>query len=1039
MEARSKSEELHRSPVCIKPKFYKSYQSGFASTTDKSQEEESSTGKEETENDSDNSVERKPNALPRCSTWPRVNDPRGHGDLPRPWSEGSSEGSVGYSSDSSEGNMFGSETDSDEPSVVEVGSSNILRGRSSTWGGEDLKSLREKTIRPFKSAYAQRPLVYYLADSVVGQKTGQQFYGRDPRVARVNPCVCLPSRPPSSVCTDVSDELLDEEQPLRYFKIVIRCIVFLIKLVVFTAIWVLLVYWFLMSAGFINIVPEPVILQDEFNTYIDKDQDFKWLPINNTARALEMEVRMQGPFADSNVFFNCQFERLYFQKGALNLSDIKIDDADDVEVDHRIYEDSYSAVTSTTTTRILLYTTTTPSRSRTTVTSTVHTVTWIPPQFKSTRWTTVTVVRSSTTTVSTSTTRTFRWWTFTTITARLTRYNLSRHPMTSFTVQEPYNFVPWGNVRMYGYTFRDFRAVGGRWHGHRHYMNDTVDSNITVIYGLKYSLNMTTQEMLDDYEFLDSVAFAIEFTKGEGYTTTTTTPPPPVVVKSSDCIKYGFILLGFLFALLFLQANRMLTIFVIGCTCLSVISYLNVRPAAHIVVSWLNLDYLFDLIFVMLLVGVTADTGLYDVIGYYLCKAVKCNIFALSFILCFISFVFAIIMDSVVAILLLTPIAIRTLEEGQMNPVPVLLSMILYCNMANILNVDYNYLNSALLKGPERWQALDTVYKELSFSYQMFPKVLLVAFVTAVYLVTIFALLKPHRYAIPEISALIHRQILLRIAASGIHRSSRHWLRVRNKLIEWHHELDQERLSRLSAEQPPQEPRPVNNKIRDKVLLFKVCVVVAMVIILVFLRRNKLLGLGEASIGWIVAMALGYLLIFTNPPDLNLLLWRMQWGTIISFMCLFFLEKTLDTMRMHRRLYDFSVKHLPNTTTGSKALLLTVIRNLFWGSFLMTALISNFAVTSTIRSLSVAYGDLIGGTPLHVLVFAVTFGVNVGGSATVLGSGVAIACCAAAWQQGYKITACKYMIFMAPITIINMCCLYALNEYQFSSVSEGTK
>ncbi|XP_049883202.1 P protein-like isoform X2 [Pectinophora gossypiella] len=924
MEARSKSEELHRSPVCIKPKFYKSYQSGFASTTDKSQEEESSTGKEETENDSDNSVERKPNALPRCSTWPRVNDPRGHGDLPRPWSEGSSEGSVGYSSDSSEGNMFGSETDSDEPSVVEVGSSNILRGRSSTWGGEDLKSLREKTIRPFKSAYAQRPLVYYLADSVVGQKTGQQFYGRDPRVARVNPCVCLPSRPPSSVCTDVSDELLDEEQPLRY-------------------------------------------------------------------------------------------------------------------VDHRIYEDSYSAVTSTTTTRILLYTTTTPSRSRTTVTSTVHTVTWIPPQFKSTRWTTVTVVRSSTTTVSTSTTRTFRWWTFTTITARLTRYNLSRHPMTSFTVQEPYNFVPWGNVRMYGYTFRDFRAVGGRWHGHRHYMNDTVDSNITVIYGLKYSLNMTTQEMLDDYEFLDSVAFAIEFTKGEGYTTTTTTPPPPVVVKSSDCIKYGFILLGFLFALLFLQANRMLTIFVIGCTCLSVISYLNVRPAAHIVVSWLNLDYLFDLIFVMLLVGVTADTGLYDVIGYYLCKAVKCNIFALSFILCFISFVFAIIMDSVVAILLLTPIAIRTLEEGQMNPVPVLLSMILYCNMANILNVDYNYLNSALLKGPERWQALDTVYKELSFSYQMFPKVLLVAFVTAVYLVTIFALLKPHRYAIPEISALIHRQILLRIAASGIHRSSRHWLRVRNKLIEWHHELDQERLSRLSAEQPPQEPRPVNNKIRDKVLLFKVCVVVAMVIILVFLRRNKLLGLGEASIGWIVAMALGYLLIFTNPPDLNLLLWRMQWGTIISFMCLFFLEKTLDTMRMHRRLYDFSVKHLPNTTTGSKALLLTVIRNLFWGSFLMTALISNFAVTSTIRSLSVAYGDLIGGTPLHVLVFAVTFGVNVGGSATVLGSGVAIACCAAAWQQGYKITACKYMIFMAPITIINMCCLYALNEYQFSSVSEGTK
>ncbi|XP_049883074.1 uncharacterized protein LOC126378736 [Pectinophora gossypiella] len=547
--------------------------------------------------------------------------------------------------------------------------SNVFRVRSKSWAGEC-----QSEGHPLRSGRSENQgvLLFYMG------KTQDQPAAGDYGKSELHSCICTPSQPPSPMCSTLNEEE-DDENRMIYLKRFMVWLTFVIKLILFTSLWVLLLYWFLMSAGFVNVNEvDPRSDQIEWNTYIEKYQDFKFLPINNTYDTVELEVRMQGPFGDSNVFFNCQFERLYYHKDNFNRTDVKRDDADDVEVDHRIYEDSYSAVTSTTTRRTMSYTHTTTYWGTKYYTYSFKfflvfprflivlcyisgDCPYIPIVVTRTMWTKSTRTRTSSMT----------WWTFTTITARLTRYNLSRHPMTSFTVQEPYNFVPWGNVRMYGYTFSSFRAVDGRYHGHRHYANTTADSNVTVTYGMLYALNMTTVKDFINNTALDAVAFAIEITKGRGRTSTSTTPEPPNVISPADGVKYSLIVIGLILALLFLQTSRVLALFIMAVACMSIMAYLKIKPGADTIATWLNLDYILELLYVMTLVAATTETGLYDFLAVIIYNICARSIFGITFVMCALSFVLAAFMDCVAAILFLTPLAISVMTGALANKVAI--------------------------------------------------------------------------------------------------------------------------------------------------------------------------------------------------------------------------------------------------------------------------------------------------------------------------------------------------------------------------------
>ncbi|XP_049883601.1 uncharacterized protein LOC126379081 [Pectinophora gossypiella] len=855
------------------------------------------------------------------------------------------------------------------------------RQRSNTWAGKARSSpqplKREK--RPFQSAFR----IYYLDDAKNAKPYGEVT---QPRIRYKPPCICRPDQPPSSVCMTVEEEQAEYEARHNYCTRCLKWLAFLAKMAIFLGIWSGLLFWFLSSAGWINVVPVPIVLPKELNTYIDKDQHFKFLVIDNTYEGVDLEVQYMGPFAESNVFFNCQYERLYYNSNKFNRTDVKRQEAEAVEVDHRIYEDSYSAVTTV----------------------------WrayydYGMYYKTLRYSSVT------------------------ITVRLTRYNLSRHPMSVFAVKFPYNFVRWGNERFYSYTFANFKAVGGRRYGHIHYANKTNNSDLSVIYGLKYSLNMSTQQALDDNKDLDSVAFSIQVLKGidPRYTTTTTTPKPPNVVQPADCTKYSLILLGLLFLLLFLQANRMLAVFVIGVACVAILAYLRVRPGHDTIVTWLNLDYLFEVIFAMICIAVAGETGIYDLVSSSLYKLTNGFFAVYTTIICFTTFGLSLLVDNVVAILIMNPLAIRTLEEGHLNPVPVVMSMILYANIAGVLDKDYNYVNYAIHYGREKWEASEGAFAVTSYTGVMMPGVGICLLLTTVYLAVMFLFLRPQKYNNAPDAEMIHQQLLLRMAASGIQRTSCHWDTVRRDLIEWYHEIDRVRLRRYAdVENPhPTPPRPKFHEITDYPVLFKLGLTLFVFALLFYFKKFNMYGLGVSYIGWIMVICTGLLLILVNPMDLNLLLWKVDWSTIWVFLCLFFLEKTLQTFNLHDTLYKKMEDHSsfpkdPSQSTYINSVMNQGKQNLLWIGGIMSCLISNFAAVSVLIKVGILFGKLVPLEKIPYLVWALTFGANVGGSGTILGTGVAIAGAASAWQQGYRIGAWRYLVFCLPITILNILALF---------------
>ncbi|XP_049883602.1 uncharacterized protein LOC126379082 [Pectinophora gossypiella] len=910
-------------------------------------------------------IELSDNIRPRSLSWPDVGIKWTHSDMMAKYNSTSVmdvHGTIVSEQNGKDVRMKSPELDS-----------GAYRRRLLTWAGKTT-SIPEPKLTAFRSDF----LVYYLDDAKIAKPHAGEI--RQPRMRYRPPCICRPEQPPSSVCMTIEEEHAEYEERVNYCKICLTWLAFFAKLALFLLIWLLLLYWFLSSAGFINVVPLPVELPKELNTYIDKDQHFKFLVIDNTHESVDLEVQYMGPFADSNVFFNCQYERLYYNHNKFNRSDVKRHEAEDVEVDHRIYEDSYSAVTTT----------------------------WVTTRLRKT-----TVVIS------------------TTLSARLTRYNLSRHPMSAFAVKFPYNFVPWNNERYYSYTFANFRGVGGRHYGHRHYANKTGDGELRVIYGLKYSLNMSTQRELDANTDLDSVAFSIQVLKGidPRYTTTTTTPPPPNVVKPNDASRYSLILLGLLFALLFLQANRMMSIFVIGVACLSIIAYLEVRPGPDTLVSWLNLDYLFELIFAMMCIAVATETGIYDLISVLLYKLTNGFFILFAPAICAGTFALCLAVDNVVAILIMNPICIRTMEEGHLNPTPVLMAMILYANIAGVLDRDYSYFNYAIHKGRERWEATEGAFAATSYNGTMMPGVGICLFLTTVYLGVIFLFSRPQKYYNTPVAEMIHEQLLLRMAASSIHRTSCHWDTVRRDLIEWFHEIERNRLRRLAGvDYPKPEPQlPFKfNKITDYTLLLKLGCILFVFLIMIYFRKINMYGLGAAHIGWIIVISMGVLLILVNPSDLNLLLWKVDWSTIWVFLCLFFFEKTLQTFLLHDRFFDKMKEHFPADTVPNYINQMTTIgaQSLLWLSAVMSCLISNFAAVSVLTKLGIMFGDIVMLERIPYMVWALTFGGNVGGSATILGTGVAIAASASAWQQGYRMGAWRYIVFCLPITVLNMVALY---------------
>lgn len=114
---------------------------------------------------------------------------------------------------------------------------------------------------------------------------------------------------------------------------------------------------------------------------------------------------------------------------------------------------------------------------------------------------------------------------------------------------------------------------------------------------------------------------------------------------------------------------------------LGVLSALGKQPSLETIISWIDVETVMLLFGMMILVSVSAETGVFEWLAVKAYKLSGGSYWKLLGALCFVTAFVSAILDNVTALLLLTPVTIRMCNVVGLDPVPVLLAEVIFSNI----------------------------------------------------------------------------------------------------------------------------------------------------------------------------------------------------------------------------------------------------------------------------------------------------------------------------------------------------------------------
>lgn len=118
---------------------------------------------------------------------------------------------------------------------------------------------------------------------------------------------------------------------------------------------------------------------------------------------------------------------------------------------------------------------------------------------------------------------------------------------------------------------------------------------------------------------------------------------------------------------------------------IGILAAMDERPTMSDIMSWIDTETLLLLFGMMILVAILSETGIFDYLAVYAYKITNGKVWALVNCLCLFTAILSSFLDNVTTVLLMTPVTIRLCEVMGLNPVPVLMSMVIYSNIGGAL------------------------------------------------------------------------------------------------------------------------------------------------------------------------------------------------------------------------------------------------------------------------------------------------------------------------------------------------------------------
>ncbi|GBP42925.1 P protein [Eumeta japonica] len=412
-------------------------------------------------------------------------------------------------------------------------------------------------------------------------------------------------------------------------------------------------------------------------------------------------------------------------------------------------------------------------------------------------------------------------------------------------------------------------------------------------------------------------------------TTSNATVPVTLTYKvnplEEDGVIYATILLCFLYVLIIFEVvNRTVAALLSSSLGIAVLALGGSRPSLGELVSWLDVETLLLLFSMMLLVAILAETGLFDYLAVVAFELTGGRTWPLINCLCLFTAVFSTFLDNVTTVLLMTPVTIRLCEVMQLNPVPVLMAMVVFSNVGGAATPVGDPPNVIIASHPV---VVAEGINFVTFTVHMGLGVLLVAVQTYLQLRFMFRDIRKLRHNVPhDIQELRQEMAVWRRAAASLSSYSRDEDIVRKALEKKVEKLQKALVRREAGGGSKTDPKFCSTlaqmkqkyRIRDKQLLIKSTICVTFVVVVFFLHCIP--ELQRLSLGWTALLGALLLLLLADHDDLEPILARVEWSTLLFFAALFVLmEPKAASIRVAQNWFNrfhsgnFDVKDEPRS------------------------------------------------------------------------------------------------------------------------------
>lgn len=500
------------------------------------------------------------------------------------------------------------------------------------------------------------------------------------------------------------------------------------------------------------------------------------------------------------------------------------------------------------------------------------------------------------------------------------------------------------------------------------------------------------------------------------WTTANETFPLNLMIDSKPMnTDIGIILAAIILILLYVLiiweiVHRTFAAILISTLSIAILAALHDRPTMKDLILWIDSETIILLFSMMIIVAILTETGVFDYLAVYTFKVTGGKIWPLVHGLGIVTMVISAFLDNVTTVLLMTPITIRLCEVMELNPVPILMSIIVHANVGGTATPVGDPPNVIITSHP--YIAKHGV-SFLSFTLHMTLGVIFVAIQTNLQLRLTYRHINDLRLKEPKEIKNLRREITVwKRASESISSYSKDADLVRETLQK-KVKILQHKLKKLKVIGVPEttkynatlEQLQKQYPIKNKPLLWKCSFILVFIIILCIVQSFP--EIQRLSVAWCALLGTILLLIITFRDDMDHLMHRIEWTTLLFFAAMFIIMEALERLGLINWIGK-QTEQLILSVDESYRLAVSIIL-ILWISGLTSSLVDSIPVTSMMVRVVVSLAQNSSlNLPLSPLVWALAFGPCLGGNGTLVGASANVVCAGIAEQHGYKISFIEY-------------------------------